>query len=393
MNAQQKQANISANPLAIEIVDADYPTFQSAVLSDSAQGGFMETSVRKRIPEWKKPEGAAPLTNIRIRSIMEGVAVKIKISVIFDDSYPADAPGPKYGRSEKQVASYLVREGESVSINELKDFGVVPLVLKVVRATPRIEESIIQSQPILSNNLKSVAVISFEKEGTSSNFYQLTLRNLTAKNIIGLKLLSKSGDQNGGERFTQGSRNHPLMTPGGIFQTHEGGGGSGRGGRMTAQGFVADPPQQETLVIETVIFDDGTYEGNAQDAAKMEAWRRGIQIQAERVLAIIQNTLDTSTNDAATLEKYKSQISALRIDVDPSVAEEIMSLYPNLSEKYSKNNLMTDAMRYMSSTKEMALREIEEFEKLRKRTPEGSDLREWLKKAKTKYEFMLQRSK
>jgi hypothetical protein len=45
----------------------------------------------------------------------------------------------------------------------------------------------------------------------------------------------------------------------------------------------------------------------------------------------------------------------------------------------------------MSGTKEMALREIEEFEKSRKRTPESGDVDQWLTRTKAKYEFLLQR--
>lgn len=385
--AQQKQAAVSTSTLAIEIVDGDSPPrFQSPVLH-TPQGGLLETSVRDRIAGWKKPDGVAPLERVRIQSVMEGEAVRIKVSAVFDDSYPADAPGPKYGRSVKQIASYLVREGQSVGIDELKNFGVVPMTLRVVRATPRLEESVIESQPNLINNLKSIIVISFEKESGSSNFYRLKLQNTTSKNIIALKCVLKESDEEAGETFLQSGTVRPLIAAGASFQTPVG--GSGSGGRMTPQGYVPDPPRQKTFVIDAVVFDDGTYEGDVRAAAKLESWRKGYQIQVKRVLALIQNILDSSDNDAAALEKLKSQVSNLRIDVDPSAADAIISKYPNLPKDYSKTNVISNVMRNLTSVKEMALREIEDFNESAAGTNKTGAIREWLIKAKLRYEAML----
>lgn len=388
VNGQQKQPVPSTSMLAIEIVEDEMSGFQSAVLNHP-EGGMLETSVRKRIADWKKPEGAAPVTNIRMRSFMEGEAVRIKVSAIFDDSYPADTPGPKYGRSEKQLATYLVREGESVTIEELKNVGVVPMTLRVVRALPRLEEPTAQSPPNLLNKLKSIEIVGFETESSPPNTFRLTLRNMTAKNIVALNYYTERRGAGGGVTFVQGSSQRPLMTAGGTFQTHVN--GSNQGGRMTPQGYVSEIPQQATLVVGTVIFEDGTYEGDVEIAVKMEAWKRGRQIQLKRVIAVIENILNASEDDVPTVEKFKSQVSSLRIDVDSSVINEICAKYPNLPEEYSKSNLMSEAMRNMKSAKEMVLRDIEEFEKSGMRASESGDSRQWLMNTKVKYEAMLRR--
>lgn len=386
VDAQQKQAG-SDSTFAIEIVDSAQPGIQSPVLGPPSEGGFMETSHFKWLSTWQQPAGIAPLTRLRIRSMMEGEAVRIKVAAVFDDSEPVDAPGPKYGQTEKQIASYLAREGETVRIRELKEFGVVPVVLKVVRVKPRIDDPTPAITPKLVNNSKAVEIINFDREGPSSTFYSLSLRNVSSKNIIALNYyVDEEGGRN--SQTTQGSPGRPIMKPGATYQDHVS--INGGGGRMTPQGFVPDPPQQKKLVIGTVIFDDGTYEGEVETAASIEARRRGRKIQLTRVLSALQDVLSAPEKETAeTLEKLRAQVSSLRIDVDQSLVDELIIQYPSLPREYSRNRLMQDVMSGLRNGREEALRRIQELEKLREQSSENGRLHEQLNRMKEEYESMV----
>src|SRR4051812_48640563 len=113
-------------------MDADgRPAHPFAVPENAKDDGYAaETSPPRRLPNWKQPEGSIPLTSIRLRLYAEGDAVRIKVSAVLDDAWPPETPGPKYGKSEREVGTYLAREGETVSV-ELKSFGFEPLVLGV----------------------------------------------------------------------------------------------------------------------------------------------------------------------------------------------------------------------------------------------------------------------
>src|SRR5260221_3682192 len=92
--AQEKPAESSRGDLAIEIVSGRYPDLFQVSSSDGSYRGISPTP---KLPGWKQAPDMAPLTGIRIRPVLERDGVRIKIGVVFDDSEPVDAPGPKYG--------------------------------------------------------------------------------------------------------------------------------------------------------------------------------------------------------------------------------------------------------------------------------------------------------
>ena len=380
--AQEQAAKPTPRKLALEIVGRHYGS--SPVLEPPSEGGFMEMSAPRQLPEWKPPAGAVPLTRIRIRSKYEGAGVRINVAVVFDDSEPADAPGPKYGEKEQALASYLAQEGETVTVSELARFGVEPLRLRVVEAAPRESTPPPALQPQLSNPLKSVTVVSFESEAHSPTSYRLTLRNLAPKSIIVLDVYSAQSGGRSSERM-QGTPARPLMAPGATFEAHVS--INGGGGRMTPQGFLPDPPRQQTLVVGTVIFEDGTYEGEVRIAAEFTAERRGLQTQLARVLPLLPCGLDAPEQDAApALEKLKAQISTLRIDVDPGVVDELRARFPELSKEEDRAQLAVQVMSGLKQGRAEALHILSEVEALRVRNPEGLNLRQLLCAAKEQLE-------
>ena len=371
--AQEPLPRPASKHLAIEIVN-DESDIQSPVLEPPSEGGMLETNPPYPLPDWKQPAGTVPLTRIRIRSILEGNAVRIKVAGVFDDSEPADAPGPKYGAIEKAIGSYLAREGETIRISELTRFGFEPLVLKVVKERPREKELPPVAPPEVNNKLKTVAVISFISEGVPSTFYRLKLQNISTKNIIALDVYVPSV---GGRtsQSSEGTPARPVMTPGALYETSI---SINSGGRRTPQGYVPDPLPQ-SLVIGTVVFADGTYEGEADTAIQIIARLKARQIQIVRVLSLLQNLLDAPEQDAmAVLEKLKTQVATLRIDVDPAVVDELLARFPELPKDRDRKWLTRVLMNGLKNGREEMLYRIKDLEDARKRRPEAFDLRQQL---------------
>jgi hypothetical protein len=159
VSAQERPAQPEPRDLAVQIVGRTYGP--APVLAPPSEGGFIETIPPPQRADWKQPAGAVPLTRVRLRSRYEGAGVRVNVAVVFDDSEPADAPGPKYGPREQALASYLAQEGELVTVGELTRYGFEPLQFKLVKAVPRQPEPV-ALQPQLVNSLKSVTVVSFE---------------------------------------------------------------------------------------------------------------------------------------------------------------------------------------------------------------------------------------
>ena len=388
VDAQQNSADPTLGTLAVEIVNDDKPASQFPVLGPT-EGGFMEIGPSRQLSDWKQPAGVLPLARIRIHSLMEDNAVRINVSAVFDDSWPVDSTGAKYGAREQPIASYLAKEGETISVQELKRFGVEPLLLKVVRAElRRDEEQPFAFQPAVVSKVKSVEVIAVVASGSDPSAptrYQVSLRNLTSKNITALEIYeSEQGRRGGSETMMQSVPGRPVIGPGAMYDTEVSIGGTS--GRMTPQGFVPDPQKQRTFVVGTVVFEDGTFEGEVVVAAGIEARQAGRRIQLGRVVLLLRDTLDAADQgEAAALEKLKSQVSLLRIDVDASIISELLSRFPSLADETEKKRLMGEVMDGLKNGREEILHKIKEFEQS---TDRSTDFRAWLSRTKEKYEAM-----
>jgi hypothetical protein len=377
--AQEKLANPAPRNLAIEIVGRKH-LIPAPVLEPPARGGYIETVPPSHLPGWQQPADALPLTRIRIRSTLEGDGVRIKVAVVFDDSEPADAPGPKYGEREQPLASYLVQEGETATVSELTRFGFEPMVLRVVKHQPRAEQPAPIMQPQIINPLQSVTVVSFESKAPPSTFYGLTLRNLSVKSIIALDVYIVEDGGSSGQRM-EAPPEHPLMPPGATYETS-----ISMGGWLTPQGSVPDM-HQPTMTIGTVVFADGTYEGEAKTAAEIMARRRGQQKQLARVLPLLQSFLDAPPQDATTaLEKLKAQVSMLRIDVDPTIVDELLARFPELPQKDNRTWLTAMIMDGYRNGRMEAMNRLREIEAMRAHKAESFDFQQALRAAKEQLE-------
>jgi hypothetical protein len=367
--AQQRQDIPAKQELALEVSNLrsgpwEIPAFDG--------GGGSEAHFR-RIKEWKPSREEESVKSIDFKIGREADIVIAHLSVTLENEKVVE------------VGTYRLRENESVKAEELTKFGVEALVLKVVIAKPGFKDPLPPIQPQILNKTKAIEVVSFYQEALPSESFQLSLRNVSGKNIIALDLFMPSADGNGGggERSQGGDKAHPLMLPGGISVHHI---SVSRGGRMTLEGFVPDVAIQRTLIIRTVVFDDGSYEGLVEPAAEMEAQRRGLDMQRGRILRLLQEPKKTNDGDVpATLNELKEQAYALGKTADASVALELIALFPSLDEK-AKDWLQQSVEVGLRDGKLELLRHINDFEEMQKQSGAHITFAEWIKHTKANYE-------
>ena len=357
-SAQEKPAKSTLSDLAIEIV-GDHPRPFPVPLS---KGGYTEIGPPPKRPDWKQAQDTAPLTRVRIRPALERDGVRITIGAVFDDSEPVDAPGPKYGEKEQTIASYFAQQGDTVSVSELQRFGFEPLVLKVIKyKPPATAEPAPAILPEVVNELKSVAFIDLQDERPSSQSYRLTLENVAAKSIVALTIQIAPG----ATESIEGTRQKPLVTPGGALRTI-----------ISTSGGDVQEPFRSTLVIQTVLFDDDSYEGNVVTAAEMAARGRGRLIQLSRVLELLPETGRSET--IKSIQELKASVERLRIDVDNSVVEELLSHFPALPKNNGKAWLASKLMDGLKNGRGHALYLVNAIEQERARDPKNFDLNQSL---------------
>lgn len=336
-------------------------------------GAHAEAAAFRRSKSLKPSSGEEIVADIIFKIGRDADTVIAHLSVRLDND------------KEVMVGTYRLNEGETIKTEALTKFGLQPLVLRVVKAKPPFKDPLPPIMPKVENKTKAIEVVSFSQAAPPLDSFQLSLRNVSNKNIIALDLFMPSADGNGGggQRSQGGDKAHPIMLPGGISVHHI---GVSRGGRMTPDGYVPDITLQQTLIIRTVVFDDGTYEGLVEPAAEMEAQRRGMDIQRRRILGLLQEPKKTNDVDVpATLNDVKEQAYALGKTADASVALELIALFPSLDEK-SKGWLLQSVEGGLRAGKLELLRYINDFEEMQKQPGEHISFAEWIKQTKANYE-------
>jgi hypothetical protein len=76
-----------------------------------------------RVPGWTEPPNSPHVAAVKVNAQQAEEGVRVWVSVLLG----------KLHEGEKQVSSYVLREGDTITANELADVGVVPFELKVVR--------------------------------------------------------------------------------------------------------------------------------------------------------------------------------------------------------------------------------------------------------------------
>jgi len=308
------------------------------------------------------------VSEVLITASFEGNAWKIKVSVV---------KGEFYDKGQQDLATYLVREGEKVTVKEMEQFGVRPFDVAVVRVNDAAA-----SQPEVRNRTESIVVTKVEATLVPTP-YRISLRNLSHKSVLALELNTYSGEQMLFLKWPQGTWEHPLIEPGG---THEEDLWSAGRGQATSYGYV--PEQSTSIEVSTVVFTDGTYEGEPYLAAVTKAQTVGSKTQLRRVLQLPQSVKESTAGfDENPLTGLKKSVSLLSEDFEPNQLKELQAEFPTLDEVLCKN--LANFMRAgLHSVKAMLLKEIETFEK--KDQPQSSILiNEWISKTQEKYERWL----
>jgi hypothetical protein len=371
--AQPRQDTTVKQELAVEVSNGDDGPWRWEIPAFNGGGG--EGGAFRHIKSWKPASGEAPVASIVFKIGRDADIVIVDLSVRLENEKVV------------AVATYRLRENDMVKTQELTKFGVEPLALKVVKAKPVFKDPLPPIPPRLENKTKAIEVVSFYQDAPPSDSFRLTLKNVSAKKVIALDFFMPSADGNGGSgQQSQGEPGHPLMLPGDVSVEFF---GVGRSKRMTAEGWVPDVQLQRTLIIRTVVFDDGTYDGEVEPAAEVEARHRGQNLQRQQIIPLLQRALDTEDKEAlTTVNDLKEQAYALGKTVDTSLVEELIARYPSLNEKSGVWFLTQNVETGLRDGKLEFLRHIKEFEDTPKQGPEHTNVQAWLQKTKTNYESL-----
>jgi len=227
-------------------------------------------------------------------------------------------------RRAMQLAVYLLQANQRITVHAAANVGLVPFQITVVRVRPFAQEI-----PSIENRTKSIEVVRVEPLDTTFPSYKLFLRNVSSKNAvaisIGILRVNRTRLLGTGDYGRQGQ---PLIKSGAVLEfvttNWWPGTETQSNGQMTAEGFV--PEDLSNMSIRSVVFDDGSWEGDPGQCAERKAVSTGSKIQLARILRILHDEANFIENyGLGDLDRLRTIVTALQEEVDPNLVVEMMN--------------------------------------------------------------------
>jgi len=362
--------------LALEITfyPGRKPAYQTVPGPDSKPSGAW-FGLFARTASWQAPAGEQPAEAVRVISRVEEDAVRITVSIL---------SGSKAWENEQRVGTYLIRETEKISIDDLKLFGIEPFQIKLVRVNPNIPAV----PPVILKGVESVVVINSMAKETTLPSYRIILHNQSNKNIVALGVDVVTGGKAQMTSKPRGIDGQPLIPAGKEYWLTV---AAPNRAQATPGGYVPTSPTDQQIVIKAAVFDDGTYEGDAETAVVVKGYQAGEKMVLRRLIPLLETAVNSSNADLKeALRNLESEVSSVATDADPKIVRTMSSEFPQASDARSRE--IKETMEFTATTiKTTILKEIHTLLNEEAQSLNADLYRTWLTKTKERYERWLAR--
>jgi hypothetical protein len=358
-HAQPIQQSANETGLALEVVylKGRPPAYQPVTRSKSRKGGAWY-ALFGRIAGWQLPDGALPINAVRLVPYLKGEIINISVSVMRG----------RFLDVEDRVASYQARENEEITVRELRAFGVAPFAIKVVRNFVNSSDF-----PTSLNKTKSVAVVGIEPVVGTVPRYKLMLHNLSEKNISALSINIVGQGRLRKSSLPHGDYGEPLIKARDSGYLNE---SLALNAEATIGGYEPSSPPGQQIVIESLVFEDGSYEGELKPAGTFLGFVVGRRIELRRILPLLDSALSASDPTAAST--LSSQLSSLSYEPDEAEVVSLLAAFPTL-EKHELRGSVEVAIHGVR--KEL----LDQLERLQGPKSNADDFKAWLVRTRKLY--------
>ena len=240
----------------------------------------------------------------------EGVVFWVRLSREIDESV-----------ATIYLGEYEVGVGEERRVEALEQYGFEPMRVSVVRGAP-----FKLTPPPVVNLTRSIEVLGVEvSEGKPQ--LEVTLKNASDRSIKAVTLRVMKGSEVRGTRPDSHRDGKPWALPGGVWTAKLN--VVAGADRTSAEGHRSEQPDE--IVIASVLFSDGGYEGEVAFAIGQAGYGFGSRIQAGRALPLLRACEEReaeglSMADAA--KEFRRMASALSQTADDAQVDEFIARHP-----------------------------------------------------------------
>lgn len=293
---------IDPSRLLLEILyDRKIPPGYSSVNGPNETSKWIWVTRYVRIPGKPQPPGK-PIGAVKLESQFNGETADVRVTLLRGGTGGFD--------QEDLVGVYRLGIGEQKVISDLEQFNIEPFHITLLNAVPPLPPS-----PSFENATKSLEVVSVRTENIPRPAYKITLRNLSTKSVIGVRVQLTTDGRPGESVVFQGDEGRALIEPGGTVEKdiHV------IRGAPAPSDYGPGTPSVVIIGVRAAIFNDFSFEGEFR-AACLTEWRlMSERLWLQRVLPLIDEELGKSNSDhIEAVKQFKQKFSALSYDLEAS---------------------------------------------------------------------------
>ena len=315
--------------------------------------------------------GQPILSKIAVQAEQIGELWSLKVSI---------GVGEFYDAGDHQLAAFTLRTNERADVGEAVRFGLSPFRVGVVKVLSQDA-----SKPRVTFKTQSISVEKLEANALPEP-YRLFLKNNSDKDVLAIQYNTYKNEKFLHLKWLELPQPLPLIKAGEVYPLEV----------LSQDRTCGDPDgyrpvQSNRIEIATVVFVDGSYEGDTGLAALVRGNAIGNKKNLERVVTTLSNLSPNETPGPELLIFHLKYLSEDLDEVaDPSMVDSLQNGLPPLGQN-SATGLTNFIRSGQHEIRTSLLRDARQLEVM-SRTQKPEAIREWCARTIEKYKQWLARA-
>ncbi|HSP62214.1 MAG TPA: hypothetical protein VLQ90_04450, partial [Pyrinomonadaceae bacterium] len=280
-------------------------------VSDAARSGFFAYAL-PRPPRYLPDSSGSP--------ILSQIAVQVRANKELWDVRVSLGTGEFYDAGARQLGAFTLRTNERANLTETTQFGLGFFSVRVVKILGKAAR-----EPRITFKTSSISVEKLEV-GTLPEPYHVVLRNNSDKEVLAIQYNTYKDQQMVQLKWLSSSPPLSLIKGGATYPLQV----------LSEDRTCADtdgyhPGQSNRIEIASVVFVDGSYEGDSGLAALVKGQVIGNKKNLDRVLLLL-NTFDGSEEPELLAANFRSLSEGMDDVAEPYLLDMLLSVLPPQSK-------------------------------------------------------------
>jgi hypothetical protein len=186
-------------------------------------------------------------------------------------------------------------------VEELRQFGIQPFKIKLVRLPPTLGPV----PDILLKEIQSLLVVKAVANDSTLPSFQISLLNQSGKDVLALAVNVTANTMVKMTSLPRGVEGKPLIEAGKVHELRV---AAPLRARQTMGGYEPFTPTNQRIEITTVVFADGTFEGDPAAAARFKLTRAREKAELSRLIPLLKNAMISPENVTDALKNLERNV-------------------------------------------------------------------------------------